>query len=421
MTERKLHDGALDGAAPSVGAFSESLPAPSGVRRQLDADNLERLLALSLELPMDQGLDGVARFVLDRLHPLMPSLALGVCIARPGAEQIVETRVPAGVSPRSCDPTRLFSDLEHEVVFSLGAGLTGSTLHVASNDPRLLEQDQSEIQLLARAVAVLESGFASARTLEEAVQGSQDLRRLQAQLIQSEKLASLGQIVAGVVHELNNPLTSIIAYSDYLKRRAESNGADDELERLRRISDAAERILRFSRDLVAYSRPASDVPGPVWVEDVIEKALVFCEHEFDKIGVKVEREWQSGLPPVRGVRGQLTQVFVNLFTNAAHAMSEVGGALVVRTRAGCEPDWVCIEVADQGVGIVPDQVDRIFEPFFTTKTEGRGTGLGLSIVRDIVSAHGGGLEVTSEPGAGTTFVVTLPAAAKPASSRPPPR
>jgi signal transduction histidine kinase len=228
--------------------------------------------------------------------------------------------------------------------------------------------------------------------------------------------------VAGVVHELNNPLTSIIAYSDYLKRKANARAPyddlEDDLERLRRIGEAAARILNFSRDLVAYARPSADVPGAVQVQDIVEKALVFCEHEFNGAKIRVEREFDARLPPVRGMAGQLTQVFVNLFTNAAHAMAE-GGVLRVRMHTNPKLHTLTIEVCDTGTGIDERDMPQIFEPFFTTKTEGRGTGLGLSIVHGIMDAHGGTIEASSVVGEGTVFLLNLPLAAVVPSILPP--
>lgn len=404
------------------GPGRESTPVPSGIRPHLETATLEQLLALSLDLPIEKGAAGVARFALDRLQVLLADFALGICIADPNAgEQIVESRVPAGFAPATThDPSRLFTSLACERVISLGNALTGSTFHIASDDPPRLDEHSTELLVALRVVSIIEIGVRRARAMEEAIQSSNELRRLQAQVIQAEKLASLGQIVAGVVHELNNPLTSIIAYSDYLKKRLETSlPPGDELERVRRIGDAAQRILRFSRDLVAYARPTSDIPGPVYLADVIEKAIVFCEHEFEKVSVSVQRCLDEDLPPVRGISGQLTQVFVNLFTNAAHAMNDGGGSLVVTASLGESPEWVRVEISDDGVGICEEHLDQVFEPFFTTKTEGRGTGLGLSIVRDIVTAHGGALVVTSEMGRGSSFELTLPAAARPPSSSPP--
>ncbi len=233
-------------------------------------------------------------------------------------------------------------------------------------------------------------------------------------MIQNEKLASLGQIVAGVVHELNNPLTSIIAYSDYLKHMVRSRPKyeeqDDELERLRRIGEAGARILNFSRDLVAYARPAADVPGTVRVPEIVEKALIFCEHEFQGAKIQILREFDARLPPVRGMAGQLTQVFVNLFTNAAHAMAAKGGELRIVMHADTAQHTLTVEVTDTGTGIDEGDMPQIFEPFFTTKTDGRGTGLGLSIVRGILDAHGGTIHASSAPGEGTSFSLTLPLA-----------
>jgi len=233
--------------------------------------------------------------------------------------------------------------------------------------------------------------------------------------VQAEKLASLGQIAAGVVHELNNPLTSIVAYTDFLIRKVEarSDASDhDEIDRLRRIAESAGRMLRFTRDLVSYARPSSEVPVQVSVHVVIDQALAFCEHVLHEAGVEVDRRFAPHVPLVRGKPEQLAQVFVNLVTNACHAMPETGAKLVVTTES--DGDTVVMSVADNGHGILPQHMTHVFAPFFTTKGSGLGTGLGLTIVKSIVDAHNGSIRVHSVPGAGggTTFTVTLPAASR---------
>jgi signal transduction histidine kinase len=141
----------------------------------------------------------------------------------------------------------------------------------------------------------------------------------------------------------------------------------------------------------------------------MDKALVFCEHEF--AGISVERHLPPHLPAIRGVAGSLTQVFVNLFTNAAHAMGGSGGRLGLRATVNLDVRAVVLEVEDSGSGIDAENLPLVFEPFFTTKSEGRGTGLGLSIVRGILDAIGGTISVTSVQGEGTVFCLTLPIAA----------
>jgi signal transduction histidine kinase len=145
----------------------------------------------------------------------------------------------------------------------------------------------------------------------------------------------------------------------------------------------------------------------VALHEVIAQAHGFSEHELERNGVRFSTDYADGAPPLLGQAGPLVQVFVNLFTNAAHAMSDHGGSLSVRTRP-VDGTEIVVEVTDTGVGIPAEALDRIFEPFFTTKEAGRGTGLGLSIVREIVEAHGGTVRAASTPGEGTTFFVGLP-------------
>ncbi len=166
-------------------------------------------------------------------------------------------------------------------------------------------------------------------------------------------------------------------------------------------------MLRFTRDLVSYARPSSEIPVQVSVHLVIDQAIAFCEHVLAGANVTVERHFASDLPAVRGKPEQLAQIFVNLVTNACHAMSPAGGTLTVTTREAS--GVVHIDLVDTGHGIHADHVPHVFTPFFTTKTSGAGTGLGLAIVKSILDGHGGTIRATSDPGRGATFVITLPA------------
>jgi two-component system, NtrC family, sensor kinase len=234
------------------------------------------------------------------------------------------------------------------------------------------------------------------------------LKELERRMVHAEKLASIGQLAASVVHEINNPMTAVAAYSEALlmnaRLRPDSNPAD--LEKLRKIQESSQRILRFTRDLVSYARPAKDKPEKVLLSAVMDQAVSYCEHVVTHAKVSVRREYTE-LPPISAVRANLAQVFVNLITNACHAMSPGGQVTLTTRREGQE---AVAEVRDTGTGIDPTNVGRIFDPFFTTKEEGKGTGLGLSIVQGIVESHGGRITVDSTPGQGTTFTLRLPLA-----------
>ncbi|MCB9667223.1 MAG: PAS domain S-box protein [Myxococcales bacterium] len=235
-----------------------------------------------------------------------------------------------------------------------------------------------------------------------------ELRQLEEQMIHAEKLATLGQLAAGVVHELNNPLTSISVYSEFLLKKAlTENGDPKDIDRLRRITQSADRILRFSRDLVTYARPSTAEPSSVPLHESLDQAVVFCEHVLIEHGVHVERHYTESSPLIFAIPSQVHQVFINLITNACHAMPEDEGTLVIETCLTYDGN-VCIRIKDNGSGIPEDILPNIFEPFFTTKTEGKGTGLGLSIVRNIVEQHNGSITAHVPPQGGAVFEITLP-------------
>ena len=244
-----------------------------------------------------------------------------------------------------------------------------------------------------------------------------ELRELEQQIIHAEKLATLGQLAAGVVHELNNPLTSICVYSEYLLKKGQSEHAPAaDVEKLRRITVSAERMLKFTRDLVTYARPPTERPTALNIAEVVDQAVVFCAHVVEECGARIAQAFEPDTPQVYGVKAQLVQVLINLVTNACHAMPL--GAGQIRFEAHSLGDGrLLLRVSDNGRGIPEEHLKQVFEPFFTTKSEGQGTGLGLSIVRNIVEQHRGEIRVLSEVGRGTSFEITL--ACRPAPEPPP--
>ncbi len=241
------------------------------------------------------------------------------------------------------------------------------------------------------------------------------VRELEVQVIEAEKMASLGKLAAGVVHELNNPLTSISVYAEYLLKKMKADGADQsDVAKMEKIQEGAGRIQKLTRDLVSYGRPSAEEPEPLALNELLAQGLSFCEHTIRKHEVVVSTDLADDLPSLVANRTQLLQLVINLITNACHAM-EGGGELTLTTRPA-EQDCVIFTVADTGCGIVEKDLERVFEPFFTTKSAGQGTGLGLSIVARIVEHHRGEIQVDSTPGQGTSFRIRLPAVE--ASKRP---
>ncbi len=239
-------------------------------------------------------------------------------------------------------------------------------------------------------------------------------RRLERVLFETEKLAATGRLAASIAHEINNPLEAV-QNAIYLLGTAVPASAPQR-QFLEVARGETQRMSRILRQMLGFYRPGSDM-APVDLNVVVEEAEALVAKRLRDTRVVVTRDLDRALPPIRASADQLKQVLLNLFLNAGEAMPG-GGTLSIRTRAGASAgevpsDTVRLEVGDTGVGMDEDTQARIFEPFFSTKTQ-RGTGLGLWVSHGIVQGHGGTLKVRSTPGAGTTFVVTLPVQGPPA-------
>ncbi len=238
-------------------------------------------------------------------------------------------------------------------------------------------------------------------------------RRLQEQLVQSEKMSAVGQLISGVAHELNNPLASVLGFADFL---IESGEAPPALaEPLRVIQQEAQRAAGIVKNLLTFARRQDQERRHVAIGEVLERTAALLRNQMVQSRVELLLEVADGLPDVFGSPNQLQQIFVNLINNAAQAIATTGkpGTVIVRARAWLE--GVAVDVEDTGPGVPPDLAERIFEPFFTTKREGEGTGLGLSICQGLVKEHGGRLSLRAGGEGGASFTVELPAASTPAA------
>ena len=235
-----------------------------------------------------------------------------------------------------------------------------------------------------------------------------ETRRLQEQLIQSEKLSAVGQLIAGVAHELNNPLASVLGFADFLGESGQT--PPGLLEPVRVIQHEAQRAAGIVKNLLSFARRQDQERQALDIGPVLKRTLALLNNQL--MGMKVDAKlWlDPDLPKIHGSPNQLQQVFLNLINNAAQAMSAsgTGGHVTIRGRK-----WlggVAVDVEDDGPGVPSEHADRVFEPFFTTKPPGEGTGLGLSICQGIIKEHGGRITLKSAPGRGAIFSVELPPA-----------
>ena len=232
-----------------------------------------------------------------------------------------------------------------------------------------------------------------------------DRRRLQEQLIQSEKMSAIGQLIAGVAHDLNNPLASVVGFSDFL---AEAGVPASLEEPLQVIRQEAERAATIVKNLLSFARTQEGERVRQPIQPLLDSTLVLLRNQLMTHKVEATLDVEPGLPEVEVDANQIKQVFVNLINNACQAIASDAPSGRIWISAKRAQDVIAVSVTDSGPGIPEDVAARVFEPFFTTKPEGEGTGLGLSICQGILKEHGGRISLESRPDSGATFTVELP-------------
>ena len=287
---------------------------------------------------------------------------------------------------------------------------------IASKDDR--HYSSNDENLLVAISRQLATTIEKVQLYEETCRAYEDLRRTQEQLLQSEKMSAVGQLISGVAHELNNPLTAILGYAQLL----ESAGLDPRsADYVRKLFKQAQRTHRVVQNLLSFARQRKPQKQEVDLRKVLEESLTLREYDLKVNNVALEREIPEDLPSVLGDPHQLEQVFLNVINNALDAMVEGSGSGLLKVRVSQKDAFVCVEFDDSGPGI--KDPNRIFDPFYTTKSVGKGTGLGLSICYGIVKEHGGEIVARNREAGGATIEVRLLASEKPAltETAPPPR
>jgi two-component system NtrC family sensor kinase len=329
-----------------------------------------------------------------------------------------------GFTPDELVGCRITDRLDPRDRAELTAKLEAVRFHGGRVEPTdvLIENQSGEMRLFRTTASPLFNEFREPQEMIVSMRDITDSKRIEQQLIQSERLAAMGQMIAGVAHELNNPLTAVLGVTEMLR-----DSARDETERrhLDLAHGQARRAAQIVQSLLSFARPPHPHKTRLHVGDVIERCLQFHEKSLHESRINVDFVARPDAAAVLGDPSQLTQVFLNLITNAEQAIREIRDHGTIRVRLATFGERVVVTFQDDGVGIRRDILPRIFDPFFTTKRPGRGTGLGLSICLAILREHNGDIEAQPISDGGAVFTVSLPVAkgtelfmTEPGASRP---
>ena len=244
-----------------------------------------------------------------------------------------------------------------------------------------------------------------AATLETRVEErTREIKEMQSVLVRSEKLASLGELVAGIAHELNNPLTGIMIHASLIS--GDPRLDDGLVEDCQTVIHESKRCSKIVKELLDFARVSDPQKVMQPVSKVIDRTIILIEHNADFKEIDIIKEYDPELPEILMDASQIEQVLINMMINASHARPQ-GGELIIRTGVNASRDYIYVRIEDTGCGILEENIEKLFDPFFSTKGH-KGTGLGLSVSYGIIQSHGGEIEVESKPGRGTAFTIILP-------------
>lgn len=359
-------------------------------------EGFERLFSC----PLDRDMEPI-------LEPGSPPVSAGLCRL---IKTVRERENQNGKLNQESGP-RGFALSQGFTIFSLkGKGFFGELCLGRSHPDRAMTTQ--EFMGFSQFVSLIVSTLERLRVYRELRRRADELsaalwknRQFNLQLMQSERLAAVGQLAAGAAHEINNPLAIISARTQMIEARE-----DDEKKKreLRQIHDQIERISSILTNLMGFARPASPSKNKVDINALLDKVLDLVAPPMRKQNIRIERDFAEDIALLHADGAQLEQVFLNFFINAQHAMEKDGGVLRISTSSGPSSKWVKIVVQDTGEGIDKECLAKVFDPFFTTKEQGKGTGLGLSTAYGIVTNHYGNIDIQSDPGQGTRVSVSLP-------------
>jgi len=386
----------------------------------LSGDNIDALVILDFEFPALEGLEERLKRSNSFLRNLILSSVDGVIAADMKGKLLIFNDSAAEISGHKVEEALHQLNIRdvypgngaREIMKKLRSDEHGGKGKLKSYIVDVLGKNGENIPISLNASIVYEEerevatiGFF--HDLRETLRMKKELEKAQIQILQSEKMASLGKLAAGVAHQLNNPLSSITLFTQLvLEEYKLEEGARDDLTRIykeaQRCRDTVKELLEFARQTRQEMRPHD-------VNSAILRTVFLLENQTLFHNIEIEKELSPSLPEVYGDIQQLNHIFMNIILNAADAM-EGKGELSIKSYKPPQSDTVIIEISDTGPGIPQNILPHIFEPFFTTKEEGKGTGLGLSLVYSMIDNHKGRIYAKSLPGKGTTFVIELPTA-----------